>query len=138
MALLGNDMDSAIALMQSIEARIGENVQAQQQAGAKNRLRMGDREREFNEIKEDFVKNIQEVNKTAETEFRHQLDLALLRMTEKKVLAEARCKELEQLLRERDLRIEQLEQMVNVGGIIRRPTQITQPRLGREISQAIS
>lgn len=87
-------MDMVVALMQRLEAKVSENSEAQLQAETKNRLRMGDRQREFEAIKRDYMDSVQAANENAESEFRQQMDLALLRMTEKKVQAERKVKDL--------------------------------------------
>ena len=59
------------------------------------------------------MKGVKEKNAAeADTEAKKQLDLALLRMTEKKIQAETQVKELQQALNERDDYILQLETML--------------------------
>jgi len=49
--------------MQDLEQRLKDSTEMQHQAETKNHLRMNDRIREFEQLKDDFIKNVTEKNK---------------------------------------------------------------------------
>ena len=75
-------------------------------------LRMNDRQREMENIKKYFIEHIQKPNQDAEQACEQELEIALLRMTEKKLSAEQKFKEYELELHIKDERIKQLEALL--------------------------
>ena len=79
----------------------------------KNRLRMNDRHRELESMKQYFIIHVAEQNLGAEQVCHDELQVALLRMTEKKIVAEQKCKAYELELQTKDARIAELQDIVN-------------------------
>ena len=71
-------------------------------------------------MRQDFDQNVKKPGQVIDAEVQYQKDFALLRMTEAKVEAELRVKQLEQLLRQKDAYIDHLEVQLQKSGI--RPT----------------
>jgi len=74
---------------------------------------MNDRHRELENMKQYFITHVAKPNLDAEQVCYNELQVALLRITEKKLIAEQKCKAYELELQAKDARIAELEAIVN-------------------------
>jgi hypothetical protein len=73
---------------------------------------MNDRHRELESMRQYFITHVAEPNLDAEKVCYDELQVALLRMTEKKLIADEKCKAYELELQAKDARIAELLEIV--------------------------
>ena len=81
---------------------------------SKDRLRVKKRGDEIEAMSHDFITNCRNDPEEVDKTVKHEIEMALLRMTEKKVLVDLKLDEADQKVQEKDAKIKELETLVTL------------------------
>ena len=101
-----------MAQLDSAETNIETNNQNTILNASKDRLRVKKRKDEIEQMRADFEKNVKVEPEEMQKAVRDEVEVALLRMTEKKIMAEMELEKARQTIQEKDIRIAELENII--------------------------